>query len=151
MLMCAEYGYTMKITEKVDVYGYGVVLLELLTGKDSIDHSSPDGMDLVNWVIVTLTESQSMELVLDDQLLRSGSDNDRRQMLLVLRIALFCVSKNPAVRPTMREVVEMLEQAKVPCPKTGEKRDAFTQDNMGSIINCLLRLEPKPTVQIADR
>ncbi|KAL0435510.1 UNVERIFIED_CONTAM: Receptor-like protein kinase [Sesamum radiatum] len=45
-----EYGYMMKITEKSDVYSYGVVVLEVLTGKQPIDPTIPDGLHIVDWV-----------------------------------------------------------------------------------------------------
>ncbi|KAI5315589.1 hypothetical protein L3X38_044765 [Prunus dulcis] len=44
-----EYGYMMKITEKSDVYSYGVVVLEVLTGKQPIDPTIPDGLHIVDW------------------------------------------------------------------------------------------------------
>lgn len=40
----------MKITEKSDVYSYGVVVLEVLTGKQPIDPTIPDGLHIVDWV-----------------------------------------------------------------------------------------------------
>ena len=45
----AEYAYTMKVTEKCDIYSYGVVLLELLTGKTPVQPLD-EGGDLVTWV-----------------------------------------------------------------------------------------------------
>ncbi|KAI3843077.1 hypothetical protein MKX03_018332 [Papaver bracteatum] len=45
-----EYGYSRKITEKSDVYSYGVVVMEVLTGKQPIDPTIPDGLHLVDWV-----------------------------------------------------------------------------------------------------
>jgi hypothetical protein len=44
MLKLEEYGYMMKITEKSDVYRYGIVVLEVLTGKQPIDPTIPDGL-----------------------------------------------------------------------------------------------------------
>ena len=48
-VVIAEYGYMMKITEKRDVYSYGVVL-EVLTGKQPIAPTIPDGLHIVDWV-----------------------------------------------------------------------------------------------------
>jgi len=48
-LLCAEYAFTMKVTEKRDVYSFGVVLLELLTGQ-SLIQLLEKGRDLVNLV-----------------------------------------------------------------------------------------------------
>ena len=49
-VVLAEYGYMMKITEKSDVYSYGVVVLEVLTGKQPIAPTIPDGLHIVDWV-----------------------------------------------------------------------------------------------------
>lgn len=46
----AEYGYSLKVDEKIDIYSYGVVLLELLTGKRSLDPEFGESIDIVGWI-----------------------------------------------------------------------------------------------------
>ncbi|KAI4314063.1 hypothetical protein L6164_027005 [Bauhinia variegata] len=99
-----EYGYMTKITEKSDVYSYGVVLLEVLTGKQPIDPTIPDGLHIVDWV----RQKRGIE-VLDPSLL-SRPESEIEEMMQALGIALLCVNSAPDERPTMRDVAAMLKE-----------------------------------------
>ncbi|CAK8540418.1 unnamed protein product [Lathyrus sativus] len=101
-----EYGYMMKITEKSDVYSYGVVLLEVLTGKQPIDPTIPDGLHIVDWV----RQKRGLE-VLDPSLL-SRPESEIEEMIQALGIALLCVNPSPDERPTMRDIAAMLKEIK---------------------------------------
>jgi serine/threonine protein kinase len=94
------------------VYSYGVVLLELLTGKEpSHDPSYGEALDIVAWVreSMQLNEGRVSESVLDPSLRHSKDSAATKEMLCVQEIALLCTQKNPADRPTMRDVETMLE------------------------------------------
>lgn len=102
----AEYAYTMKVTEKCDIYSYGVVLLELLTGRTPVQ-SVDQGGDLVTWVRHYIRDHSLTSGILDSRLnLEDKSMVDH--MLTVLKIALMCTSMSPFDRPSIREVVLML-------------------------------------------
>ncbi|GKF30702.1 receptor-like protein kinase 2 [Tanacetum coccineum] len=101
LLNTAEYGYMMKITEKSDVYSYGVVILEVLTGKQPIDPTIPDGLHIVDWV-----RKQKVKPELLDQSLLSQPESDIEEMTQTLGIALLCVNSSPEERPTMKDVAE---------------------------------------------
>ncbi len=102
----AEYAYTMKVTEKCDIYSYGVVLLELLTGRTPIQPLDQGG-DLVTWVRNYVHNHSLSPGILDARLdLQDGSSV--YHMITVLKIAFLCTSMSPFDRPTMREVVLML-------------------------------------------
>lgn len=102
----AEYAYTMKVTEKCDIYSYGVVLLELLTGRTPVQ-SLDQGGDLVTWVRHYVRDHSLTSGILDSRLnLQDKSMVDH--MLTVLKIALMCTSMSPFDRPSIREVVLML-------------------------------------------
>lgn len=103
--MIAEYGYMTKITEKSDVYSYGVVVLEVLTRKQPIDATIPDGLHVVEWV---RRRKRSMEVL--DPSLRGRPDSEVEEMLQVLGVALLCVNPTPDERPTMRDVAAMLKE-----------------------------------------
>ncbi|XP_015968109.1 MDIS1-interacting receptor like kinase 1-like [Arachis duranensis] len=106
-----EYGYALKVDEKIDVYSYGVVLLELLTGKRPTDEEFGESVDIVEWIRRKLRDNKNLEAALDPNVV-GNSRHVLEEMLLVLRIALLCTAKLPRERPTMRDVIMMLEEAK---------------------------------------
>ncbi|KAH0467979.1 hypothetical protein IEQ34_003012 [Dendrobium chrysotoxum] len=71
-----EYGYMMNITEESDVYCYGVVVLEVLIGKQPIDPTIPDGLHLADWVRM---KKGNLEVL--DVSLRFRSDSEVEEML----------------------------------------------------------------------
>ncbi|KAG6501797.1 hypothetical protein ZIOFF_041681 [Zingiber officinale] len=105
-----EYAYTMKITEKCDIYSYGVVLLELLTGRTPVQPLDQGG-DLVTWVRTYIKNNSLSSGILDSKLnLEDGIAVDH--MIMVLKIALLCTNSSPLDRPAMQEVVLMLVESK---------------------------------------
>lgn len=106
----AEYGYTLKVDEKIDIYSYGVVLLELLTGKRPLDSEFGESVDIVEWIRRKIRDNKSLEEALDPNV--GNCKHVQEEMLLVLRIALVCTAKLPKDRPSMRDVITMLGEAK---------------------------------------
>ncbi|KAJ7965413.1 receptor-like protein kinase 2 [Quillaja saponaria] len=105
-----EYGYSLKITEKSDVYSYGVVLLEVLTGMQPTDNRIPDGAHIVTWVHTEIREKKKeFTSILDKQLL-SQCGTRIQEMLQVLGVALLCVNPSPEERPAMKDVAAMLKE-----------------------------------------
>lgn len=105
-----EYAYTMKVTEKCDIYSYGVVLLELLTGKTPVQPLDQGG-DLVTHVRHYVRDHSLTAGILDDRL-NLENKSIVNHMITVLKIALICTSMSPFDRPSMREVVMMLIESK---------------------------------------
>ncbi|KAG8386494.1 hypothetical protein BUALT_Bualt03G0154400 [Buddleja alternifolia] len=104
--LAPEYFDTGKATVKGDVYSFGVVLLELLTGKKPTDEAFiEEGTKLVTWV-KTVVQEKREEYVLDSSLEDCPVDEVNR----VFSIALMCLEPEPSNRPTMAEVLKMLEQ-----------------------------------------
>ncbi|KAI9180661.1 hypothetical protein LWI28_006986 [Acer negundo] len=101
-----EYGYTLKVDEKIDIYSFGVVLLELLTGKRPLDPEFGESVDIVEWI----RRKVNLEEVLDPNV--GSCKHVQEEMLLVLRIAIVCTAKLPKDRPSMRDVITMLGEAK---------------------------------------
>ncbi|KAH7575490.1 hypothetical protein JRO89_XS02G0122800 [Xanthoceras sorbifolium] len=105
-----EYAYAYKVNEKSDVYSFGVVLMELVTGKRPIEAKFGENKDIVNWMCSKINSKESLVDVVDSII----SEDLKEDALNVLRIAIHCTAKNPAHRPSMRMVVQMLEDAE-PC------------------------------------
>ncbi|KAG4192364.1 hypothetical protein ERO13_A07G152500v2 [Gossypium hirsutum] len=105
-----EYGYTLKVDEKIDIYSFGVVLLELLTGKKPLDPEFGESVDIVEWIRRKFRDNKSLEEALDPNL--GNCRHIQEETLLVARIALLCTAKLPKDRPSMRDVITMLVEAK---------------------------------------
>ncbi|XP_075497011.1 uncharacterized protein LOC142533962 [Primulina tabacum] len=121
--MAPEMAYSLKATEKIDIYSYGVVLLELVTGKRPIEEEYGEGKDLVYWVSAHLNNRENVLKILDSKVVTELVQDD---MIKVLKIATLCTAKLPNLRPNMKEVVKMLIDAE-PCtfrsPDSFEKYD----------------------------
>ncbi|KAM3401466.1 hypothetical protein ACQJBY_005916 [Aegilops geniculata] len=101
-----EYALTGHLTTKSDVYSYGVVLLELLTGRVPVDMKRPPGEGvLVNWALPMLTDREKVVQILDPSLEGQYSLKDAVQ---VAAIAAMCVQPEADYRPLMADVVQSL-------------------------------------------
>ncbi|KAL3643564.1 hypothetical protein CASFOL_014379 [Castilleja foliolosa] len=104
--MAPEYALWGYLTHKADVYSFGVVALEIVAGKNNMKYRpSEHFVCLLDWALVIQKKGSLMELV-DPRL---GSNFDKNEAEKMIRIALLCTSPSPALRPTMSEVVSMLE------------------------------------------
>ncbi|XP_021600121.1 leucine-rich repeat receptor-like tyrosine-protein kinase PXC3 [Manihot esculenta] len=102
-----EYAYTMRVTMAGNVYSFGVVLLELLTGKPAVS----EGTELAKWVLNNSKQQDKWDHILDFNI--SGTSQAiRSQMLAILKIALCCVSISSEARPKMKSVLRMILHAR---------------------------------------
>ncbi|KAF2292486.1 hypothetical protein GH714_024396 [Hevea brasiliensis] len=117
-----EYTKTLVATPKGDVYSFGTVLLELVTGERPTHVAkAPESFkgSLVEW-IMQLSGNSQLQDALDRSLIGKGVDNEIFQFL---KIACTCVVPNPKERPTMFEVYQLLRAI-------GEKYNFTTEDEI---------------------
>ncbi|KAF7842603.1 putative inactive receptor kinase [Senna tora] len=103
-----EYGYARKVTKQSDVWSYGSLLIELLTGRLSAC-SAPagsSGVDLCSWVHRAVREEWTAE-IFDKEI--SVQRSAYPGMLRLLQIAMRCTDRFPENRPEMRDVVREVE------------------------------------------
>ncbi|XP_008776816.2 receptor-like protein kinase HSL1 [Phoenix dactylifera] len=111
-----EYAYTLRVNEKSDIYSFGVVILELVTGRRPADPEFGE-KDLVKWVCSTI-DQKDVDLVIDPKLDMCSKEEIEK----VLKIGLLCTSSLPINRPPMRKVVKMLQEVSADKPNKPEKR-----------------------------
>ncbi|XP_047322097.1 serine/threonine-protein kinase RIPK-like [Impatiens glandulifera] len=105
-----EYIMTGHLTPASDVYSFGVVLLELLTGRRSLDKSRPNReQSLVEWARPQLKDPRKLRRVLDPRLEGQYSESGAEK---AAALAYDCLSHRPKNRPTMSNIVNILEPLK---------------------------------------
>ncbi|GMH01337.1 hypothetical protein Nepgr_003176 [Nepenthes gracilis] len=111
--LAPEYLQSGRATEKSDVYSFGVLLLELVTGKRPTDPCFiKKGLNIVGW-LNSLLGGYRLEDVVD----RRCTDADAETVEAVLNIAARCTVASPDDRPSMNQVLQLLEQEVLsPCP-----------------------------------
>jgi hypothetical protein len=100
-----EYATLGKLTEKLDVYNYGVLLLEIVSGRKSIDLSlKTNKVYLLEWAHSLYAQDKLFDLI-DQQLNNNILDDEARR---VIDVALLCVQTSASRRPSMSHVLAML-------------------------------------------
>ncbi|KAM0067629.1 putative protein kinase RLK-Pelle-RLCK-VI family [Helianthus debilis subsp. tardiflorus] len=116
--MAPEYFMHGIVHEKIDVFSFGVLLLELITGRRAVDSSR---QSLVIWAKPLLEQSNVEELV-DPRL---ENDYEVTELKCAMSAASACIHHMPNMRPNMKRVVQMLKgegMTTEPKPKTGGGR-----------------------------
>ncbi|KAK9056900.1 hypothetical protein SSX86_024264 [Deinandra increscens subsp. villosa] len=109
--MAPEYALRGYLTDKADVYSYGIVLLEIISGTANIlDKAKENQFVLLDRALALKATGNTMDLV-DPRL---GSEYDIPEMMVVINLALMCTTTTSTDRPTMSSVVGMLEGRIVP-------------------------------------
>lgn len=95
------------MTARSDVYSFGVVLLELLTGRKSLDKSRPvREQTLTDWALPMLTQKKKLHGIVDPRL---NGDYPIKGVHKAAMLAYHCLNRNPKARPLMRDIVDSLE------------------------------------------
>ncbi|KAF3793716.1 putative LRR receptor-like serine/threonine-protein kinase [Nymphaea thermarum] len=103
-----EYLSTGKSSERTDVFGYGIMLLELVTGQRAIDFSRLEEEDDVLLLdhVKKLEREKRLDAIVDPNL---KQNYDGQEVEMMIQVALLCTQASPEDRPKMAEVVRMLE------------------------------------------
>ncbi|KAI3665826.1 hypothetical protein L6452_44461 [Arctium lappa] len=108
-----EYAMTCRVSDKADVYSYGVVLLELISDKKALDPSFSsygNGFNIVGWACMLLRQGRAKEFFTAG-LWETGPHDD---LVQVLHLAVVCTVDSLSTRPTMKQVVLRLKQLQPP-------------------------------------
>lgn len=100
------------ISYRSDIYAYGVLLLELLTGKSPQDHQNLISKDLPTWVRSVREEGESV---------------DDERLTMIVDIAATCIRSSPESRPTTWQVLKMIQEV-----KEAETGDADEDSNLSA-------------------
>ncbi|KAH9779297.1 putative leucine-rich repeat receptor-like serine/threonine-protein kinase [Citrus sinensis] len=104
--MAPEYAMRGYLTDKADVYSFGIVALEIVSGRsNSSCKPKEDIFYLLDWALILKAQGNLMELV--DK--RLGSNFDKEQVMVMINVALLCTDVSSTSRPSMSSVVSMLE------------------------------------------
>lgn len=101
-----EYLLDGKLTDKSDVYAFGVVLLELLLGKKPVEKLAPaQCQSIVTWAMPQLTDRSKLPNILDPVI---RSSMDLKHLYQVAAVAVLCVQPEPSYRPLITDVLHSL-------------------------------------------
>ncbi|KAK6914364.1 Leucine-rich repeat [Dillenia turbinata] len=105
--LAPEYAATGRVTTKVDVYAYGVVLMELITGRKALDDTLPDERShLVTWFRRVLINKDNIRKAIDQTL---DPDEETYECICkVSELAGHCTAREPSQRPDMGHAVNIL-------------------------------------------
>ncbi|KAL1323049.1 hypothetical protein HN51_068065 [Arachis hypogaea] len=106
---------SLRVNEKCDVYGFGVMILELVTGRRPVEYGEDNVLILNDHVRVLLEQGNVLECV--DPCMNEYPEDE---VLPVLKLAMVCTSQIPSSRPSMAEVVQILQVIKTPVPQRME-------------------------------
>lgn len=105
--MDPEYVVTQELTEKSDVYSYGVLLLEIITGRRAIQ----DSKNLVEWAQKFMVSETRLPELVDPRIM---GNFDLDQLMTVVTIAKWCTEKEGRARPSIKQVLRLLYESSDP-------------------------------------
>ncbi|KAM0821479.1 hypothetical protein ACQ4PT_072180 [Festuca glaucescens] len=114
---------SLRVNEKCDVYGFGVLVLELVTGRRAVEYGEDDVAVLIDQVRAVLEQGGDGAAECVDPAL--GGEFPEEEALPVLKLGMVCTSQVPSNRPSMAEVVQILQVIKAPLLTPGCTTEHF--------------------------
>ncbi|KAF9664409.1 hypothetical protein SADUNF_Sadunf16G0016000 [Salix dunnii] len=116
--MAPEHALGKAITVKADVYSYGVVVLEIVSGRSNTEYIPNQEADFLLDTAGRLHQQGRILNLVDKKL---GSRFDNKQALTLLHLAMECINQSPTLRPSMSEVVSKLSDNKASVPSSSSE------------------------------
>ncbi|KAJ4964888.1 hypothetical protein NE237_016737 [Protea cynaroides] len=138
--LAPEWLANLPITSKSDVYSYGMVLLEIVSGRRNFEVSEDTGRKKFSLWAYEEFDRGNMESIVDKRMAEHGMDME--QVIRAIQVSFWCIQEQPSQRPVMGKVVQMLEgiiaTEKPPAPKaTAEGSVNGTSMNVSSTVSAL--------------
>ncbi|XP_057417309.1 probable LRR receptor-like serine/threonine-protein kinase RFK1 [Lotus japonicus] len=122
--MAPEYALWGHLSYKADVYSFGVVVLEIVSGKNNNNYMPSDNCVCLLDRAYHLQQTENLVKLVDESL---GSKVNPTEAQNMLKVALLCTNTSPSLRPTMSEVVNMLE-GRISIPDVDPETSVFRED-----------------------
>ncbi|KAK3127254.1 hypothetical protein QOZ80_7AG0570420 [Eleusine coracana subsp. coracana] len=124
--MAPEYALSGNVSPKIDVFSYGILVLEIITGKKNSSYDeSNKAVNLLTDVWNCWTKGKALQLVNHSAL----DENSRRNVLRGIHIGLLCVQEHPDDRPSISSVVVMLTRSRVKLQQPQQPAFFFGEDS----------------------
>ncbi|XP_057500264.1 probable serine/threonine-protein kinase PBL21 [Actinidia eriantha] len=130
--LAPEYFQHGKVSDKTDVYAFGVVLLELISGRKPIEARGAGEENLVVWA-KPLLEQGAIERLVDPQLTLTSKNSN--QISRMVQAAAACINSEESRRPNIDEIIAIIRGEESDCPK---KKKSSTN---GCIVDCYPQLQ----------
>uniref|UniRef100_A0A803NZ15 non-specific serine/threonine protein kinase n=1 Tax=Cannabis sativa TaxID=3483 RepID=A0A803NZ15_CANSA len=135
--MAPEYAMGGMFSVKTDVFSFGVILLEIISGKKNSGYLTEHAQTILSYAWRLWEEGKELEFV-DPLVIESST---KQEILKCIRIGLLCVQEDPEDRPTMSSVVASLQQESEPVPLSEPKQPfAFAVSN--AVLNNPSTIDP---------
>lgn len=140
--MAPEYLAQGRLTEKVDVYSYGVLILEIVSGMQNNKFQLDDSLNTLATATWKHFQSNTMTEIVD----KGMEIEDMEEVTRVIQVGLLCTQESPTLRPSMTEIIQMLKQKDVSLPIPS--KPPFTEENL--TISPALGCPRRPAVDSFD-
>lgn len=130
---------SQELTEKSDIYSYGVLLLELVTGRRAIQ----DGKNLVEWSRKFMTNDSKLPDLVDPMI---GNLFDFEQLQLIAGIVQWCTQREGRARPSIKQVLRILVER---CDMVHSSLEQLVEDEDGDYVresNSRVRMHPNEVI-----